>query len=196
MTMTMEEIMAALNDAGRDYLGNIIDALNDRLARREADLAAAKAEIERLVRALDEEMVSCGIGTFELGNDPKKAVNSLMFWSQGVGEYFAREKAKEYHAANMRLIEERDTLRAQLEQMRTRAEDAERAEHGTPCKCESWQNVCEAAENKCDQLKQQLEQMGRPATDDERDEIYSEGHSPDRYQRLLAARAAKAKEQG
>lgn len=71
MTMTMEEIMAALNDAGRDYLGNIIDALNDRLARREADLVAAKAEIERLKqeKAADLATLLNRIGRVEAERD-------------------------------------------------------------------------------------------------------------------------------
>ena len=60
-----------------------------------AATAPLLAEIERLTSAIDEEMIVSHIGVFNRGDDPVKAIKSLMLWSQGVGEYFANEKLKE-----------------------------------------------------------------------------------------------------
>ena len=59
-----------------------------------AALAALKRENEELRNAIDQEMVIAHLGVFNRGDDPVKAIKELMLWSQGVGEYFAKEKLK------------------------------------------------------------------------------------------------------
>lgn len=47
-------------------------------------------ERDRLVRAIDEEMIKCGeLGTFSLRDDPRQALHLLAVWNQSMGEYFA-----------------------------------------------------------------------------------------------------------
>lgn len=47
------------------------------------------AENEALIDAIDQEMVSCHLGVFNPGDDPRKAINLLMCWAQSLGEYNA-----------------------------------------------------------------------------------------------------------
>ena len=47
------------------------------------------AENKTLIEAIDEEMVSCHLGVFNSGDDPRKAINLLMWWAQGLGAYEA-----------------------------------------------------------------------------------------------------------
>ena len=47
------------------------------------------AENKILIEAIDEEMVSCHLGVFNSGDDPRRAINLLMSWAQGLGEYEA-----------------------------------------------------------------------------------------------------------
>jgi hypothetical protein len=61
---------------------------------KEAELASLRSKLSDIVAAIDNERIVSCIGTFELGDDPKKAIGELMLWSQGVGEYFALEKLR------------------------------------------------------------------------------------------------------
>jgi hypothetical protein len=63
-----------------------------RLAAVEAENEALRARIAEFVAALDEEKVVSHIGVFNEHDDPRKAIKDLMLWSQGVGEYFAKEE--------------------------------------------------------------------------------------------------------
>jgi hypothetical protein len=62
-------------------------AILELLAERDA----LKAELDRHVSALDQEMVVSHLGVFNKGDDPAEAINKLMLWSQGVGDYFGRQ---------------------------------------------------------------------------------------------------------
>jgi hypothetical protein len=73
--------------------------------------------IAEFVNALDEEMVVSHIGVFKTTDDPRKAIKDLMLWSQGVGEYFAAEKAKER-------IAEMEEMNAQLRGQNTAVDKA------------------------------------------------------------------------
>ena len=65
-------------------------------------------QLTRYRAALDHQMVVTHLGVFNDGDDPVEAIKKLMDWSQGVGEYFARDKyravmeqaVKEMEAAN------------------------------------------------------------------------------------------------
>lgn len=70
-----------------DYIDLKIQSLRDQLA-------AAQARIKQLESALDQEMVITHLGVFNPGDDPVKAIKELMLWSQGVGEYFAKEQTQ------------------------------------------------------------------------------------------------------
>jgi hypothetical protein len=48
-----------------------------------------ETRLEHVERTIDEEMIVCHLGTFEREDDPKVAIQHLMNWAQGVGEYFA-----------------------------------------------------------------------------------------------------------
>jgi len=74
-----------------------------REAELEAQVEALQQRLEHVERTIDEEMVACHIGVFNREDDPKKALNSLMVWSQGVGEYFAKEKVEALQRENERL---------------------------------------------------------------------------------------------
>ncbi len=70
-------------------------AMRDECSALRFELRATLGERDALVRAIDDEMVSCHIGVFNLGDDPKKAINALGVWSQGVGAYFAERERDE-----------------------------------------------------------------------------------------------------
>ena len=53
---------------------------------------AVCAERDALIAALDHEMVNCLQSTFTLGDDPKKALNTLLDWAQGLGAYFEKQR--------------------------------------------------------------------------------------------------------
>ena len=68
------------------------EELRQRLAVEEAHSDKYRCENEELRNAIDQEMVIAHLGVFNRGDDPVKAIKELMLWSQGVGEYFAKEK--------------------------------------------------------------------------------------------------------
>lgn len=74
-------------------------ALMAKFEAAERENAKLLAELEAMARAIDEEKIVSHIGVFNRGDDPVKAIKELMLWSEGVGEYFANEKAKEKIAA-------------------------------------------------------------------------------------------------
>lgn len=78
------------------------------------EIVALRAERDALVRAIDEHCVTALNTTFERGGDAKQAIHHLMFWSQGVGEYFAKQAIDD-------LTAERDALRAVTDAMVDRA---------------------------------------------------------------------------
>ena len=80
-------------------------------SERSSAMSLAADRIEQIESAIDAEMVATHLGVFGEQDDPKKALNSLMVWSESVGGYFAKEKIKE-------LEQERDSLAAQNEAMR------------------------------------------------------------------------------
>ncbi len=53
------------------------------------------------------------------------------------------------------------SLEADLKAERERAEEAERAKHGTPCKCESWIDACRQAEELAERLAGALREIGQ-----------------------------------
>ena len=56
--------------------------------------AILKTQRERdaLVQVLDDEMISCHIGVFDLGDDPKRALNDIISWHIDVAHYFVLEQ--------------------------------------------------------------------------------------------------------
>ncbi len=70
-----------------EWLKNQIALLLERIAQ-------LKADNDRFVSALDNQMVSTHLGVFEPNDDPVIALNKLMRWSQGLGEFFAKDRIK------------------------------------------------------------------------------------------------------
>lgn len=64
----------------------------DKVEDLEAKVIAQQERIDQLEKTIDNEMVVCHLGVFNSGDDPKKAIDTLMQWSQGVGEFFAKDK--------------------------------------------------------------------------------------------------------
>ena len=73
-------------------------------------------ERDALVNAIDNEMVVAHMGVFNLGDDPKVALNKICCYAQDLGKFFAEDACKEQLAAlaeqNAKLTKERDALRS------------------------------------------------------------------------------------
>lgn len=69
-------------------------------------------ERDRLVRAIDEEMIKCGeLGTFSLRDDPRQALHLLAVWNQDMGAYFAFREQNEMTQLAFETINEKAKLR-------------------------------------------------------------------------------------
>lgn len=69
-------------------------------------------ERDRLVRAIDEEMIKCGeLGTFSLRDDPRQALHLLAVWNQDMGAYFAMREQNEMTQLAFETINEKAKLR-------------------------------------------------------------------------------------
>ena len=76
------------------------ELMNDNL-RFVEEIAALKEQVAQLVRAIDEHMVCNHQGVFNLGDDPKEALNKIACYEQDLGAYFAKEKLEEMAEAIM-----------------------------------------------------------------------------------------------
>ena len=106
-------------------------------SERSSAMSLAADRIEQIESAIDAEMVATHLGVFGEQDDPKKALNSLMVWSESVGGYFAKEKIKEleqerdlhknsaldYLSLWNASVIERDSLAAQNEALRSALEE-------------------------------------------------------------------------
>lgn len=68
-------------------------------------------ERDALVNAIDNEMVVTHMGVFNLGDDPKVALNKICCYAQDLGKFFAEDACKEQLAA---LAEQNEKLRKVL----------------------------------------------------------------------------------
>lgn len=109
MRRMREVIISQVKELGRAAAAQMqlekIVAKGIRLAtkRKDEEIAQLKARLQAFVQALDKEMVTSHIGVFNENDDPAKAINDLMLWSQGVGEYFAAEKLAKSNQVTGRL---------------------------------------------------------------------------------------------
>ena len=69
--------------------------LTRKITSLEEENAALKEQVVQLVRAIDEHMVCNHQGVFNLGDDPKEALNKIACYEQDLGAYFAKEKLEE-----------------------------------------------------------------------------------------------------
>lgn len=68
-------------------------------------------ERDALVNAIDNEMVVTHMGVFNLGDDPKVALNKICCYAQDLGKFFAEDACKEQLAA---LAEQNEKMRKVL----------------------------------------------------------------------------------
>ena len=71
------------------------DRMVEQSNRQQEENAALKEQVAQLVRAIDEHMVCNHQGVFNLGDDPKEALNKIACYEQDLGAYFAKEKLEE-----------------------------------------------------------------------------------------------------
>lgn len=72
-------------------------------------------ERDALVNAIDNEMVVTHMGVFNLGDDPKVALNKICCYAQDLGKFFAEDACKEQLAA---LAEQNEKMRKALTKWR------------------------------------------------------------------------------
>jgi len=89
MSLTDEQIGEMADQYGQPCSSHLARAIES------ATSAPLLERIKTLVSAIDEEMVVSHLGVFNEGDDPSAAIKKLMLWSQGVGEYFAKERITE-----------------------------------------------------------------------------------------------------
>lgn len=126
-------IIASKDAEIEQHRNNIAEFIRDADKKEET----LRAEVERLTReryalvsAIDNEMVVSHIGVFNLGDDPKIALNKLMCYAQGLGEYFAKEQlaavTKERNSFQDQCVRMRHERHVEKEQLAAERKDAER----------------------------------------------------------------------
>lgn len=78
-------------------------------------------ERDALVNAIDNEMVVTHMGVFNLGDDPKVALNKICCYAQDLGKFFAEDACKEQLAA---LAEQVEKLRVERDEYKSGFEAA------------------------------------------------------------------------
>jgi hypothetical protein len=96
--MTREELDKLWNIAMRESA-----AAGEPYTRYRFAALVADAEREKWIKALDAEMVSCHLGVFNSGDDPRAALAKLLAWHQDV----ALDPAVSSGAQNL-ILEERE----------------------------------------------------------------------------------------
>jgi hypothetical protein len=86
--MTRDDIIKMAREAGLTIRGHY-DETGSTPSELErffavAYAAGAAAEREKWIKALDAEMVSCHLGVFNAGDDPRAALAKLLAWHQDV----------------------------------------------------------------------------------------------------------------
>lgn len=78
--------------AGKEYCASEITTLREQVEK-------LTKERDALVNAIDNEMVVTHMGVFNLGDDPKVALNKICCYAQDLGKFFAEDACKEQLAA-------------------------------------------------------------------------------------------------
>ena len=78
--------------AGKEYCASEIKSLREQVEK-------LTKERDALVNAIDNEMVVTHMGVFNLGDDPKVALNKICCYAQDLGKFFAEDACKEQLAA-------------------------------------------------------------------------------------------------
>ena len=91
---------------------------HDEQLAMETEITTLREQVEKLtkerdalVNAIDNEMVVTHMGVFNLGDDPKVALNKICCYAQDLGKFFAEDACKEQLAA---LAEQNEKLRKVL----------------------------------------------------------------------------------
>ena len=90
--------------AGKEYCASEIKSLREQVEK-------LMKERDALVNAIDNEMVVTHMGVFNLGDDPKVALNKICCYAQDLGKFFAEDACKEQLAA---LAEQNENMRKVL----------------------------------------------------------------------------------
>ena len=75
------------------------DGLEFRIKELGEQVEKLTKERDALVDAIDNEMVVTHMGVFNLGDDPKVALNKICCYAQDLGKFFAEDACKEQLAA-------------------------------------------------------------------------------------------------
>ena len=87
-------------------MSNVEQWGHDEQRAMETEITALREQVEKLtkerdalVNAIDNEMVVTHMGVFNLGDDPKVALNKICCYAQDLGKFFAEDACKEQLAA-------------------------------------------------------------------------------------------------
>ena len=105
-----DNLKLALSITGRvkQYVGCKTEELREQVEK-------LTKERDALVDAIDNEMVVTHMGVFNLGDDPKVALNKICCYEQDLGKFFAEDACKEQLAA---LAEQNEKMRKALTKWR------------------------------------------------------------------------------
>lgn len=92
-----------------------VDGLEFRIKELGEQVEKLTKERDALVNAIDNEMVVTHMGVFNLGDDPKVALNKICCYAQDLGKFFAEDACKEQLAA---LAEQNEKFRETLSRWR------------------------------------------------------------------------------
>lgn len=76
-----------------------VNGLEFRIKELGEQVEKLTKERDALVNAIDNEMVVTHMGVFNLGDDPKVALNKICYYAQDLGKFFAEDACKEQLAA-------------------------------------------------------------------------------------------------
>lgn len=110
MTSALETIRYHSGIAGEE-VADMVDSLEREVSSLREQVEKLTKERDALVNAIDNEMVVTHMGVFNLGDDPKVALNKICCYAQDLGKFFAEDACKEQLAA---LAEQNEKLRKVL----------------------------------------------------------------------------------
>ncbi len=110
MTSALETIRYHSGIAGEE-VADMVDSLEREVSTLREQVEKLTKERDALVNAIDNEMVVTHMGVFNLGDDPKVALNKICCYAQDLGKFFAEDACKEQLAA---LAEQNEKMRKVL----------------------------------------------------------------------------------
>lgn len=110
MTTSLDTIRYHSGIAGEE-VADMVDILEQEVSTLREQVEKLTKERDALVNAIDNEMVVTHMGVFNLGDDPKVALNKICCYAQDLGKFFAEDACKEQLAT---LAEQNEKMRKVL----------------------------------------------------------------------------------